>query len=88
MPLETGEGTGRSIEIGRLDVDDQSPGSLFQENLGIVQRSDRFDKRSVLGANDVSLPPLDDDVSQIAHDVDVVGRTVCGKRSNFELIII
>ena len=88
MPLETGEGTGRSIEIGRLAVDDQSPGSLFTGNLGIVQGSDQFDKRSALGANDVSLPLLGDVVSQTAHDVDVEGRTVCGKRSNFESIII
>ena len=76
MPLETGEGTGRSIEIGRLTVDDQSPGSLFQGNLGIVQGSDR-----------VSLPSVDDDVSQTAHDVDAEDRTLCGKRPNFGLII-
>ena len=88
MPLETGEGTGRSIEIGRLAVDDQSPGSLVTGSLGIVQGSDQFDKRSALGANDVSLPLLDDVVSQTAHDVDVEGRTACGKRSNYELIII
>ena len=37
IPLETGEGTGRSIEIGRLAVDDQSPGSLFRRILGIDQ---------------------------------------------------
>ena len=87
MPLETGEGTGTSIEIDRLAVDNQSPGSLFQ-SLGIDQGSYQFDTRNALGANDVSLPPLDDDVSQITYNVDVEDRTARGKSSNFELMII
>ena len=87
IPLEKRERLGRTIENGPLAVDDDSPGALFQRNLGIVQESDQFDKRNALSANNVSLPPLDNDVSQTAHDVDVEGRTFCGKRSNFELTI-
>lgn len=59
MPLEKRERLGRMIENGPLAVDDDSPGTLFQGNLGIVQESDQFDKRNALGANNVSLPPLD-----------------------------
>ena len=71
IPLNTGEGIGTSVEIGRLDVDDQSLGSLFQETLGIIEGSDQFDKRRAQGANDVWLPPLDYDVSHTAYVVNV-----------------
>ena len=68
--LEAGELTGRSIEIGRRALDDQSQGRLSQHSFVTVRGSDRFDDLNALSLNDVSQPPFDDNLLQDGPDAE------------------
>lgn len=65
---EAGELTGRSIEIGRRALDDQSRGRVSQHSFGTVRGSDQFDGLSVLGLNEVSQPLFDVNLLQNGPD--------------------
>lgn len=88
MPLELGERTGRSIEIGRRALDDQLRGRLSQGSFGTVRGSDRFDDLSALGLNDVSQPPFDDSFLQTASDADDENHEILGKKSSLGSVVI
>ena len=88
MPLEPGGRTGRSIEIGRRALDDQLLGRLSQGSFGTVRRSDRFDDLSALGLHDVSQPPFDNDLLQIAPDSNDENLGILGRQSSIGSVFI
>lgn len=88
MPLEPGERTERSIEIGRRAPDDQSTERLSQGSFGTVRRSDRYDDMSALGLHDVSQPPFDSDLLQIAPDADDENLRFLGRQSSLGSVFI
>ena len=88
IPLEEGEQTERSIEIGRRALDDQAPGRLSRSSFGTIWGSDRFDDLSVLGLNDVSQPPIDDSILQITPDADEEDLGVHGRKQSRGSVVI
>lgn len=88
MPLEPGERTERSIEIGRRALVDQLTGRLSQGSFGTIRRSDRFDDLSALGSHDVSQPPFDNDLLQIALDADDETLDFLGRQSSLGSVFI
>ena len=88
MPLEAGEQTGISIEIGRRALDDQLLGRLSRGSFGTVRGSDRCDDLSALGLNDVSQPPLEDSVLRTAPDADEDDVGILYKRSSLGSVLI
>ena len=85
-PMEAGDQTGRSIEIGRRAL--QRPGKLSRGRFGTFRGSDRSDERSALGLNDTSLPLFGDSVWQLAPDVVEEDPGVRGKELSLESIVI
>ena len=85
-PMETGDQTGRSIEIGRRAL--QTAGKLSRGRFGTVRGSDRPDEQSALGLNDTSMPLFGDSVWQLAPDAGEEDPGVRGKGPNLESIVI
>lgn len=74
MPLEDGDQTGGSFEIGRRATNEQRLGRFSRGSFGSVQATDRFgniselayDNASHLGVDDsIAQPGLDDDADEL-----------------------
>lgn len=88
MPLQVGEQTGRSIEIGRRALDDQPLGRVSRGSYGTVRGSDQFDDLSALGLNDVSQPPFEDSVLQTTPDADEEDHGSFDRRLSLRSVVI
>ena len=86
IPLEVGDQTGTSIDIGRA-LDDQPPRRLSRGSFETTRGSDRFDDPSALDLNNVSQPPFEDSVLQIALDADKDHFGVPWRSSNPGLVV-
>lgn len=88
MPLEEGEQTARSIEIGRRGLDDELTGRRPRRSFETIRGSDRFDDLSALGLNDVLQSAYDDSVLQVTPDADEEDLGALGRNEilGFEVI--
>ena len=86
VPLETGEQTGISKEIGRRALDGHLLGKVFRGSLSTARVSDRFDDLNALDLNDTSQLSFDKSVLRTVPDVNEEDRRNLGEESNIELI--
>ena len=82
VPLETGEQTGISIEIGQQTPDGQPLVKVIRGSFGNARVSDRFDDVDVLSVNDKLQLSFDKSAMQNVPDANKGYRGVLGRESN------